>query len=412
MDFDDTPDEAAFRAEARSWLEANAVPKGHPDDYAHAFFEVGADWEHLDKRCRDWHRRRFEGGWAGLSYPREYGGRGGTTMHELIFGQELDDFGEHNGMFSVAHNMVGPALLELGTDEQRRRFIPAMLRGDEIWCQLFSEPDAGSDLAGLGTRAVRDGDEFVVNGQKIWTTYANHSQWGILLARTDPDAPKHRGITYFLVDMATPGIETRPIVEMTGGTHFCEVFFTDVRVPATNILGGESALNQGWRAAVHTLANERNMIGSAPTAADLEGLLALARETGTIDDPRVRQDLARTYTTISLLRYFGYRAQTAFSRGAAPGPETSVSKLLYSNHLRDSTRLGKAILGARGMLDGTEGGEWPAYIGFRFVWAVHSSIAGGTSEVQRNILGERVLGLPGEPRLDGGPFRAGGRADG
>ncbi|WP_334143254.1 acyl-CoA dehydrogenase family protein [Rhabdothermincola sp.] len=397
MDIEDTPEEAAFRAEARAWLETHAIPKGHPDDFSRGFFTLAADWDRLDRQARAWQRHLFDGGWAGISYPKEYGGRGGTTIQELIFAQEMARFGVHNGPFAVAHTMVGPAILEFGTEDQRERFIEPMLRGDEEWCQLFSEPGAGSDLASLTTRAVRDGDEWVVNGQKVWTSSADRCEWGILLARTDPAAPRHRGITYFLLDMSTPGIDIRPLRQMTGDSHFSEVFLTDVRIPAANVLGGEAGVGNGWRAAMHTLANERNMIGSASADDDVVGLLALAREAGRTSDPLVRQELARVHTAVSVLTYLGYRMQTALSRGQPPGPETSVLKLRYGQYLRHSTNLAKALLGAHGMLDG-EQGRWSGYFGYRFVWAPHSGIAGGTNEVQRNIIAERVLGLPGEPR--------------
>lgn len=397
MEFDDHPEDARFRAEARAWLDLNAVPKGHADDFSRFFFQHGVDWSELDDRCRKWQRTMFDGGWAGISYPTELGGRGGTTMHEVVFAQEMARYGVHNGPFMVAHTMVGPAILEFGTTAQQQRFIEPMLRGDEMWCQLFSEPGSGSDLASLSTRAVRDGDEWVVNGQKVWTSSADVCEWGILLARTDPDAPKHKGITYFLLDMRTPGIDIRPLRQMTGDSHFSEVFFTDVRIPAGNVLGGEERVHDGWRAAMHTLANERNMIGGAAVEEDLDAVVALARERGLDRDPAVRQELARVKVHVDLLRFLGYRTQTALSQGIAPGPETSVLKLLYGQHLRHSMTLGKHLLGAAGMLDG-DPGEWSGYVGYRFCWAPHTGIAGGTNEVQRNIIGERVLGLPAEPR--------------
>ncbi len=397
MDFDDSPDEARFRAEAREWLDLNAIPKGHPDDFSRVFFQAGADWAVLDEKCRKWQRTLFDGGWAGISYPTQFGGRGGTTMQEVIFAQEMSRYGEHSGPFMVAHTMVGPAILELGTEQQRERFIEPMLRGEEMWCQLFSEPGSGSDLASLSTRAVRDGDEWIVNGQKVWTSSADVCEWGILLARTDADAPKHKGITYFLLDMHTPGIEIRPLRQMTGDSHFSEVFFTDVRIPAENVLGGEQRVNEGWRAALHTLTNERNMIGSAAVNEDFEAVAALAEAAGLTGDERVRQQLARVKTNVELLRYLGFRMQTALSHGVAPGPESSILKLLYGQHLGHSMGLGKHLLGAEGMLEGVPG-EWSGFVGYRFLWAPHSGIAGGTNEVQRNIIGERVLGLPAEPR--------------
>ncbi len=400
MDFEDTPEDAVFRTEARDWLAANAVPKGHEDDISRGFFDQSADWDRLEALARRWQRRQFDGGWAGISYPKEFGGRGGTTMQELVYAQEVRRTGEHGGIFAVAHTMVGPAILAFGTRAQQERFIEPMLRGDEVWCQLFSEPGAGSDLASLATLAVRDGDEWVVTGQKVWTSSADRSQWGILLARTDPTAEKHAGITYFLLDMATPGIEVRPLRQMTGEAHFSEVFLDEVRIPADLVLGGEAGIGQGWPAAIHTLANERNMIGAAAVDDDVEGLVALARGTGRLDDPVVRQGIARAHTATQLLRWFGYRVQTALARGESPGPETSVVKLIYGTHLRDAGDLGKALLGADGMLDG-EAGTWAGYFGYRFVWAPHSGIAGGTNEVQRTIIGERVLGLPREARAKG-----------
>jgi acyl-CoA dehydrogenase len=222
-------------------------------------------------------------------------------------------------------------------------------------------------------------------------------EWGILLARTDPDAPKHKGITYFLVDMRTSGIDIRPLRQMTGDSHFSEVFLTDVRVPAANVLGGEERLHDGWRAAMHTLANERNMIGSAAVTEDFDAVVQLARESRLESDRLTRQQLARVWTQVELLRFLAYRMQTALSQGRPPGPETSVLKLLYGQHLRNSMTLGKHLLGADGMVDGDPDG-WSGYVGYRFLWAPHSGIAGGTNEVQRNIIGERVLGLPAEPR--------------
>jgi len=398
VDFDDTPAEAEFRATARAWLDQHAIPKGHPDDFSLGFFDPTVDPDDVYDKCRKWQRTLFDGGWAGISYPTELGGRGGTTLHELIFHQEMQRYGVHNGAYAVAHTMVGPAILEYGTDQQRRRYIEPMLRGDEVWCQLFSEPGSGSDLASLSTRAIRDGDEFVVNGQKVWTSTAERSDWGILLTRTDPSEARHRGITYFLIDMATPGIDIRPLRQMTGESHFSEVFLTDVRVPAANVLGGDSQVGQGWRAVMHTLANERAMIGGASTDGDLIGLIELARTYGRLADPIVRQELASAYTRTQILRYLGYRSQTALSKGRAPGPETSVMKLAFGDHLK---RVGSAAVqwqGPVGMLSG-RGGASP-FFAQRFLYAPSLGIAGGTSEVQRNIIGERVLGLPPEPRPD------------
>jgi len=306
----------------------------------------------------------------------------------------------NHGAFAVSHTMVGPAILEFGTAEQQHRFLPATLLGDEIWCQLFSEPESGSDLASLATRAVLDGDEYVVNGQKVWTSNADHSDWGILLARTDIDAPRHRGITYFLLDMRSPGIDIRPLRQMTGQSHFSEIFLTDVRIPAANVLGGPARLGEGWRAAMHTLSNERAMIGAASSDDDLDGLTALARQRGLLHEPAVRDGISRAHVGAGILRFLGYRLQTAISQGRPPGPETSVLKLFYSDHLKSLTALALRIEGPDGMLTGAGplDGPWTAWFNLRFLYAPSLSIAGGTSEVQRGIIGDRVLGLPPEPR--------------
>ena len=345
MDVDDTPDEAAFRAEARAWLSANASPKGAADDWSDGFFDVTMDDDELMAKNRAWQRLMWDEGWAGISYPKDWYGRGGSVVQELIFAQEMAGFGVSNGAFVVAHTMVGPAILAHGTDEQRHRYLPAMLRGDEMWCQLFSEPGAGSDLAGLSTRALRDGDHWVVNGQKVWTSNAETSQWGILLARTEPDAPKHRGITYFLVDMATPGIEVRPLRQMTGESHFSEVFLTDVVIPTANVLGGEVAVNHGWSAAIHTLANERAMIGGGGHMADVPGLIELARLRGQAADPTVRQELAAAHSRSEVLRFLGYR----LADRTGPGPSARARDLDHEAvHGRSPRRDGVARQAAPG----------------------------------------------------------------
>src|SRR5439155_7822243 len=226
MDFEDSPQDAAFRAEAAAWLKEHAEPLGKPYDWSR-------DGEHPDyvKRCKQWQHTLYEGGWAAITWPKEYGGRGDSGWHQTIFNQEAARYDVSTGAFAVGIGMCGPTLIVHGTEEQKQRHLGAMLRGEEVWCQLFSEPEAGSDLAGLKSRAVRDGDVFIVNGQKVWNTLAQHSDWGILLARTNPDVPKHKGITYFLVDMRTPGIDVRPLRQITGHAHFNEVFLTDVAIP-------------------------------------------------------------------------------------------------------------------------------------------------------------------------------------
>jgi len=396
VDFDDTPDEAAFRQEARAWLEANAIPKGHPDDFSAGIWTSAYTEAEYVARCRGWQRRLAEGGWAGITWPRAVGGRGGRPIEAAIFNQEQARFGVSNGVFAIAIGMVGPTLLAHGTPEQQARFLPAMLRGEEVWCQLFSEPEAGSDLANVATRAERDGDDFVVTGQKVWTSTAERAEWGILLARTDPDAPKHRGITYFLVEMASAGIDVRPLRQMTGDAHFSEVFLDEVRVPATQVLG---AVGEGWKVAQTTLASERTAIAGGSGGADPAGLAALARAFGRAGDPLVRQAVVDAHVRSELLRYLRLRSQTALSKGTRPGPETSVMKLAYARFMQQMTTAAIQLQGATGMLAGAHlpaGGVWTT----KFLHAPSLRIAGGSDQVQATIIGERVLGLPAEARPD------------
>ncbi|MBV8952256.1 MAG: acyl-CoA dehydrogenase family protein [Actinobacteria bacterium] len=400
----DTEEDARFRAEARAWLRAHAQERAAESvanrRYASADNSPAADAAHV-RRCKEWQRTLFEGGFAGINVPREYGGGGGTSKQARIFAQEQARFDVETGVFAVGHGMVIPTLLAHGTEEQKQRYIPSLLRGDEIWCQLYSEPSAGSDLAGLRTRAVRDGDEWIVNGQKVWNSGAHHSDMGILLARTDVDVPKHRGITYFLVDMHSPGIEVRPLRQINGVAHFNEVFLSDVRIPMGNVLG---EVNGGWGVAQTTLANERTMIGGG-TGTGFGDFKRLAREYGRTDDPILRQRLADAFIRFEILRYLGARAQAAIRAGKIPGPESSVLKLAVSEHVARNGDLGLALEGASGMLineDAAQNGLWQQL--FLGQWGVR--IGGGTEQVQRNVLGERVLGLPGEPRPDKTmPFR-------
>jgi alkylation response protein AidB-like acyl-CoA dehydrogenase len=398
VDFDDTPEEAAFRAEARAWLEAHADLRQAD---ARPTLAASNDPGHLE-RCRAWQRTLYDGGWAGITWPKEYGGRGGTPNQARIFAEEERRFDVSSGMFSVAVSMVGPTLIAHGTPQQQERYLDPILRGDELWCQLFSEPSAGSDLAGLRTRAVRDGDTWIVNGQKVWNSGAHQAAMGILLARTDPDVTKHSGITYFLVDMATPGIDVRPLRQITGHAHFNEVFLTDVAIPTENVLG---EVNGGWGVALTTLANERSMIGGGSTSTGIEQLVDLARSFDRAGDANLRQDLARAYTRLRLLEFLGYRAQTALSQGRAPGPEVSVMKLAISQHVEQTGDLLMALEGAHATLGGEDAPrEQLAQYLFLGQWSVR--IGGGTDQVQRNVIGERVLGLPREARTDRDvPFR-------
>jgi alkylation response protein AidB-like acyl-CoA dehydrogenase len=398
MDFEDTAEEAAFRLEARTWLKAHAR-ETEPGEVSTLRGFYDSD-DLFVEQGRAWQRTLFEGGWAGIQWPVAYGGRGGTSMQQLIFRQEESRFDVPSGLFAVGIGMAGPTIIAHGTDAQRARHLPAMLRGDEVWCQLFSEPGAGSDLASLATRAEPDGDQWVVNGQKVWSSGAHHAQFGILLARSNWDAPKHKGITFFLVDMATAGIEVRPLRQMTGGASFNEVFLTDVRVPAENVVG---SVNEGWRVTMTTLGHERSMSGGGSS---FPQLVRLVRAQGKLGDAVLRDLLVQCYVRGRLLEFLGYRAQTRLSRGEEPGPESSVMKLAFSQLNTLMARVAIDAQGPTGMLVGEatpDHGTWQQ----QFLSTPSFRIAAGTDEVQRNVLGERVLGLPAEPRVDkDAPFRS------
>ena len=407
MDVTDTPETAAFRREWRAWLAANVAPRR--TDAGNGVLgvlnvDIGSD-EAL-AHAREYQAQAAADGWAAIAWPKEFGGRDASFVEQVVFGEEAAQFEVPDYVFRIGVTMGGPTVVTHGTEEQRARWLPPLLSGEEIWCQLFSEPGAGSDLAGLRTQAIRDGDEWVVNGQKVWSSGAQYSKRGMLLARTDPDVPKHAGITYFLVDMETPGIEVRPLRQMTGGAHFNEVFFTDVRIPDSDRLGDT---NNGWRVAQTTLLNERasiaELIGGINAAFPLAEL-ARARDRSR---PRRHRRPARTpgtrpyYAQAEILRYIGMRIVSAFSRGAFPGPEASIAKLAMADVLRSASNLALRLLGPSACASGNVLGD--AWIsGFLAAPAVR--IAGGSDEVQRNIIGERVLGLPkgpGPPRDT--PFR-------
>jgi alkylation response protein AidB-like acyl-CoA dehydrogenase len=394
MDFDDTGEESAFRAEARRWLEANARRRhegaagraGLPTDEA-------SQRRHVDS-CRHWQRSLYEGGWAGITWPKAFGGRGGTPVEQMIFSQEEAGFEVSAGALSVGLAMVAPTLMTWGTPAQQEDHLAPMLRGDVLWCQLFSEPAAGSDLPSLITRAEPDGDEYVVNGQKVWTSFAQFADWGILLARTGDAGSGREGISYFLVDMTTPGIDVRPLRQATGVAHFNEVFLTDVRVPASHLVGAEG---EGWKVARTTLASERMSIGSA-RGTTFDDVRSLVNGLGRDLDALERQHVARAYISFELLRFLGLRVQTSVSQGRAPGAEGSILKLAVSQQSALLGNLGMALLGPAGAASGgatPQAGFWrDKFVG---QWSVR--IGGGTDQMQRNQVGERVLGLPREPKL-------------
>ena len=396
---EDSPEEAAFRAEARAFFESVSSRRTDDDETGNYFAMADNDPETHARhvaRNKEWQRRIFEAGWAGITVPTECGGRGGERWQERVFRQEQARFTVDTGLFAVSLGMVVPTILAHGTEEQKLRYIPPMLRGDEIWCQLFSEPGAGSDLAGLTTRAMRDGDEWVVNGQKVWNSGAHHADFGALIARTDVDVPKHRGITYFLIDMHSPGVDVRPLRQATGVAHFNEVFLTDARIPNANVLG---AVNGGWGVAQTMLMNERNMIGSGGMGVGFGDYLRMARELDVTGDPEIRQQLASCFVRSEIIKYLGARAQAAARAGKQPGPETSVLKLNASLHSALNGDLGLRIQGAGGMLTGPDAHRRGMFQQL-FVGQWGMRLGGGTEQIQRNVIGERVLGLPGEPRPD------------
>jgi 3-oxochol-4-en-24-oyl-CoA dehydrogenase len=386
MDFQLPADDDPRRLEVRAWLAENPNSTG---------------------------RQLAEAGYVAPHWPRPWG-LGADPILQLIVDDELARAGVQVPMNPMGTGWGGPTILVGGTQAQKDRYLLPMLAGEEFWCQLFSEPGSGSDLANLATRAVRDGDEFIVNGQKIWTTSAEHSDFGILIARTDPNLPKHKGISYFICPMNLPGIEVRTITEMTGGHHFCEVFFTDVRIPADLLVGD---LNDGWRLAKVTLGNERVSLstggvlwGNGPTALEL---LDAIRAAGPLVDPHLRQRAARVYTEHVLLDLIRMRTLTAAVKGYAPGPEVSIRKLLADEHGQHVMALARDVVGADAMLEAVVGMDYEPerdgrllttprtgdplshpswYHGFLFSQAL--TIGGGTFAVQRNIIGERVLGLP------------------
>ena len=394
MHFEESAEDATYREEVRTWLETHASLRRGESDWSNGPSDHSprAEREYFD-RCRQWQRTRFDHGWAGITWPVAVGGRGAGVWEEIIFNQEMARFDVTSGFLAATIGMVGALLIAHGTDEQRSRHLRRLLRGDDAWCQLFSEPGAGSDLANLSARADRDGDVFVVNGQKVWNSNAHLCDWGILIARTDFDAPKHRGITFFIVDMRTPGIEPRPLRQITGHTHFTEVFLTDVRVPAANVVG---SVDGGWGPTRTVLSSEATMIGSTTTSGNASAVIALAREVGCAADRRVRQRLARIVSEERILAYMSDRVLSAV-RTHSPSPiDASLLKVYWSETRAYRDEVAVDLLGAAGMLaevDAPKNGYWQTQMLNRY-WG---TVGGGTSEVHRNMIGERALGLPPEP---------------
>jgi alkylation response protein AidB-like acyl-CoA dehydrogenase len=378
MDFNDSEDEAAWRAECRTWLADN-VPRLYdaPDDPL--------------SQAKAWQAIKFEGGFAKIEWEPELGGRGGTAMHQIVFNQEQARHKVPSDLFQIGLGFIAPTLRAHGTDAQRERYLARLVRGDEVWCQMFSEPGAGSDVASLATAAVRDGDEWVLNGQKVWTSHAHFADFGEVLCRTDPTVPKHQGITAFILDLRAPGVTIRPLKQMNGNAEFNEIFLDDVRVPAAGVIG---EVNNGWHVAVTTLMNERSSLGSGGGGrgdAIAHRLAKLARDRGALDAV-TRQRIVDIWIRTEIGRYLGMRTLTAALRGGRPGPEGSVAKLAATTLHVDVGALAVDLLGPYGVA-GDQFTRWQD----RFLWGPGWRLGGGTDEVNRNVIAERVLGLPSEP---------------
>ncbi len=375
MDLTLNESEEAFRDEVRSWLEAN-----HPGREPHGD-------EAAFKFRRAWQRQMHEGGWAGISWPKEFGGRGATLIEQAIFSGEMARADAPAPANILGLVMGGPVVMAHGTDEQKERWLEPILSGDEIWCQGFSEPESGSDLASLKTRAVKENGGWRVTGQKVWTTFAHESKWCMLVARSDTEAAKHKGLTYFICDMDQEGVEIRPLVQITGEAEFNEVFFEDAYVPDENVLGGEG---NGWMVAITTLMNERAGLGGGAAVAvsrDLGQLIELIKERGLGGDPVIRQKVADLLIGTEALRLGGMRALTAQMKTGIPGPEGSLGKWEWAKLNQSLSELATDVLGPEGLVRGE---PWT----YRMLRSRANSIEGGTTEVMKNIIAERVLGLP------------------
>ena len=395
MDFADTQEEAAFRQEAADWLKANAPSK--------------QDLEGMDEieAAKFWQKKKYDAGWACITWNKELGGRGATAIQSVIWNQEESKYDVPQGVFQIGQGMAAPTLMTWGQPEHHERYLPKLASGEEIWCQLFSEPAGGSDLAALRTKAEKEGDDWIINGQKIWTSGAHYSDYGILVVRTDPNVAKHKGLSYFFLDMKSPGVEIKPIKQLTGGAGFNEVYFTDVRVPDSQRLG---EVGQGWQVALTTLMNERAAIGGGGGGVNVDLAYKIASEvmidgkTAT-QDSAVRAKLANWYVQESGLKFTGYRSMTALSKGTTPGPENSIGKLVGAPKNQEMASFCMDLMEMNGAIWDEELSKEAGLVQMSYMGSPGLRIAGGTDEIMANIIAERVLGLPQEPRMDKGmPF--------
>jgi len=400
MDFEDSPEEAKFRAEVRSWLDANAKKRVKREISADDM-ENGAANEMAASKA--WQKTKAQAGYARITWPKGMGGIGGTPMQSIIFSQEEAKYDvAGGGPFGIGLGMCIPTLMAYGSEESKKRYVWPAVQGDEIWCQLFSEPAGGSDVANLRTRAEKHGDTWTINGSKIWTTGAQFSDYGIILTRTDPNVPKHKGLTIFYLSMKSPGVDIRPIKQASGGSGFNEIFFTDVKIPDSQRLG---EVGNGWTVALTTLMHERLAVGGVQGGGlDVPQLMQLARTLELEDGPAiknaaVREKIADWYVRSAGLRYTTFRTMTALSRGQQPGPEASIAKIVVASKLQDLSAFAMDLEGEAGILQGDAA---PMHGMFQGGWlsAPGLRIAGGTDEILRNIIAERVLGLPQDIRVD------------
>lgn len=403
MDMNDSPEEAEFRKEVDQWLSANAKLRP-PGAKQLQMFDADESKDRNDvSDSKAWLLKKAEAGWAAMTWPKEYGGREATPMQSVVWAQEEKKYDVPANVFMAGQGMVGPMLMTHGTVAQKDRYIKKILTGEEVWCQLFSEPGAGSDLAGVRTKAEKDGDEWVINGQKVWTSGAHYSDFGILLARSDPSVAKHKGLSFFILDMKTPGVDIRPIKQITGAEHFNEVFFDNVRIPAEDMI---ESPGDGWKVALTVLMNERMMITNMAVAGGIppEDLITMAKTSyvsgqPAILDTSVRQRLADFIARLKAMEFGSARTLTAISKGRVPGPEGSIAKLANASLNLEIASFAAELQGSlSSILDSSVPGEarWQEL----FVGSPGGRIGGGTDEIQRNIIGERILGLPAEPRLD------------
>ena len=398
MDFKDNQEQANFRKKCREWLEKNAQPKTgvEKNEFANINYLQAA---------KDWQKKKYDAGWAMLHWPKEYGGIAASAIERIIWSEEESKFDVPRGIFEIGLGMCGPVMMEYASENQKARYLPPMAEGKEIWCQLFSEPSAGSDVAGLRSKAVQDGDNWIIYGQKVWTSGAHFSDYGILVVRHDASLEKHKGMTFFFIDMKSPGIEVKPIKQITGGSSFNEVYFNDVVVPDSQRLG---EIGDGWKVAITTLMNERLAVGDA-NGADVEDAFRWAKSQDDLGEPlinnkSVRSSIADWYCEANGLKNTKLRTMSALSKGETPGPEASITKIVSANKLQDIGNFGMDSLDMSGMLKTDD----PEIQSFQNAWlaAPGLRIAGGTDEILKNIIAERVLGLPQDARADKGlPYK-------